>query len=114
MRGFDVVLLTTRGRKTGRQRTTPLAGMRDGDDLFVIASNGGRPYHPAWFLNLRADPRVRLRVGNRITEVLSEIVPPAERERLWQMVIRRYPFYAGYQSSSRREIPLIRLRPQRM
>src|SRR5688500_5373927 len=62
--GVDMLLLTTTGAKSGEQRTTPLVYTRDGDRLVIIASMGGAPKHPAWFLNLRANPRVTLEVGD--------------------------------------------------
>ncbi len=106
-----VLLLTTTGRKSGKQRTWPLGYLEDGEDLIVIASAGGVANHPAWYLNLRAHPEVTVQVGNRERRMLADIAGPAERARWWERIVARYPFFADYQTRTEREIPVVRLSP---
>ena len=111
LRGGPVLLLTTTGRKTGQERTWPLSYVAAGTDLLVVASAGGAPRHPAWYLNLRADPRVGVRLGDRIETMVAWTAEGLERARLWDRVVRQYPVVAGYQRRTRREIPVVVLRP---
>ena len=99
MFGGPVLLLNTTGRKSGQRRSTPLLYVRDGEDFVLIASNGGAPRHPAWYLNLM------LRV--RAKEVGGE-----EKARLWQKMVEMYPSYDDYQKKTKREIPLLVMRPR--
>lgn len=110
--GKPMLLLTTRGRKSGRERTTPLLYHRDGDEFIVVASNGGDPRHPAWYLNLRSDPTVRVQVGSRRVVCLARVATPEERARLWPALLARYPGYSDYEKRAGREIPVVVLRPQ--
>jgi deazaflavin-dependent oxidoreductase (nitroreductase family) len=105
-----VVLLTTKGRKTGRTRTIPLACFEDQGDALVIASFGGSPTHPSWFNNLVADPNVTVQRGARVYKARAEIVAGEERARLWKMVVERAPGFGEYQKKTTREIPIVRLR----
>jgi deazaflavin-dependent oxidoreductase (nitroreductase family) len=105
-----VLLLTTTGRKSGRPWTTPLSYLSDGEDLVVIASYGGSDRHPAWYLNLVADPKATVEVGNRIMKVAARTAGPEERERLWTQAVEMYRGYEGYQRRTRRQIPLVILR----
>ena len=112
-RMFDspVLLLTTTGRKTGTERTTPLAYVEDGQNLVVIASNGGAPYHPAWYLNLRANPEARVLVNDRNVRVRAEDARGEERRRLFSRFVEMYAGYENYQRRTKREIPIVVLRP---
>jgi deazaflavin-dependent oxidoreductase (nitroreductase family) len=110
-RGVRVLLLTTTGRRTGKRRTIPLLYVRDGDAYVVVASAGGARSHPAWFLNLRSDPAVTIRVGGRTIEAEATVAAPEERDRLWPLVTRAWPGYDGYQARTRREIPVVILTP---
>jgi F420H(2)-dependent quinone reductase len=106
-----VLLLTTTGRKSGKRRTTPLLYLEDAGRYVVIASVGGAPQHPAWYLNLRADPEATIRVEGRTLTVRAETAPPSERERLWARAVEMYAGYDGYQAKTSREIPVVILTP---
>ena len=110
---MPVLLLTTRGRRSGRRRTVPLTYLRDGDDLVLIASYGGSPRHPAWFLNLAADPEVEVRIGRGRRRMKARRATPDERARLWPKVVETYDGYAAYQRRTTREIPLVFLSASR-
>jgi deazaflavin-dependent oxidoreductase (nitroreductase family) len=89
--------------------TSPL---RDGDAYVVVASRGGDDRHPAWFLNLRDNPQVEAVIaGGPRTPMLARVATAEERARLWPIIARRYTNYAGYQTRTRREIPLVLLEP---
>ena len=109
-RGGPILLLTTRGRKSGRPRTTPLLYVRDGDAFVVVASNGGMDWEPAWWLNLQANPSGQVQAGPRALRVRAERVGPDDRVGLWTRLTRMYPGYEGYQRRVSREIALVRLR----
>ena len=106
-----LLLLTHIGAKTGKQRTNPLAYFRDGDRYIVVASKGGAPTNPDWYYNLLANPRATIEVGNERLEVTAEPAGPAERGRLWAMVIERNPAFKDYEKKTRRTIPLMILTP---
>jgi deazaflavin-dependent oxidoreductase (nitroreductase family) len=108
-----VLLLNTVGRKTGKRRATPLLYTPDGEDYVVIASQGGAPKHPAWYLNLKADPEATVEIGDREVRVRAEEVDLDEKARLWQKMVDMYPAYDDYQGRTEREIPLLILRPLR-
>jgi deazaflavin-dependent oxidoreductase (nitroreductase family) len=111
-RGGDVLLLTHRGRRTGRLFTTPLLHVRDGADLVVAASNGGIDREPQWWLNLQADPHAEVEVRGRRFAVVAGRAEGAERDRLWRLLPRlRFGGYDAYQAKVSREIAVVRLRP---
>ena len=110
-RGGSILLLTTRGCKTGQQRTWPLCYLVTGDELVLVASAGGAPRHPAWYLNLRANPRVSIQLEDRTRTMVARTAEGTERARLWERAVRRYPVCAAYQRKSGREIPVVILRP---
>jgi deazaflavin-dependent oxidoreductase (nitroreductase family) len=105
-----IMLLNTVGRKTGRKRTSPLLYVMDGEDFVIIASKGGAPTHPAWYLNLKANPDATVEVGDREVRVRAEEVDSEEKVRLWQKMIEMYPTYDDYKTKTEREIPLLVLR----
>lgn len=105
------LLLTTVGRRTGRARRTPLIYGRDGDRYVVIASAGGHPNHPAWYLNLAADPRVRLQVREERLAGRARTASAAERSRLWSLMTEVWPPYDEYQAKTDREIPVVVIEP---
>ncbi|QFG20121.1 nitroreductase family deazaflavin-dependent oxidoreductase [Actinomadura sp. WMMB 499] len=110
-RGVPICLLTTRGRKTGRPRTLPLLYMRDGDRVVIVASQGGLPKHPMWYLNLRDDPRVVVRVGADVRRMRARTADAGERAALWPRLVEVYADYDDYQSWTDREIPVVICEP---
>lgn len=109
--GAPILLLTTTGRRTGRARTSPLIFGRDGDAYLVVASVGGMPRHPAWYLNLRADPRARIQVKADHLDVVARTASPEEKPRLWRIVNDVWPNYDAYQARTDRVIPVVVLTP---
>jgi deazaflavin-dependent oxidoreductase (nitroreductase family) len=107
MQGAPVLLLTTRGRKTGKQRTTPLIYLRDGTDLVVVASKGGWPEDPLWYRNLKADASVQVETGADRRGMIARTASDAERDRLWPALVAMFPDYAKYQSWSDRKIAVV-------
>jgi deazaflavin-dependent oxidoreductase (nitroreductase family) len=110
-RGVPCLLLTVTGRKSGKQRTAPLFYGRDGDDYVIIASKGGMPTPPVWWVNLRSNPAAEVEVGAERRRVTAEEVQGEDRERLWRMMAAMYPDYDTYQTKTTRVIPVVRLRP---
>lgn len=108
----DMLLLTTRGAKTGREHTVPLLYLRDGQTLAVIASWGGRPNNPHWFSNLLADPDAVVQVRSERWAVRARTATPEEREQWWPRVLAAYDGYRIYQSHTDRVIPVVLLTPR--
>jgi F420H(2)-dependent quinone reductase len=106
-----VLLLSTTGRKTGRERTTPLLYLEDGKNLVVVASVGGAPCHPDWYWNLKANPEARVQLQERTLRVRAQEAEGEEKRRLWRRVVEMYPPYEDYQRRTEREIPVFVLRP---
>ncbi len=106
-----VVLLTTIGARSGLPRTIPLLGVPDTDQIVLVASNYGGNRHPAWYRNLRGNPRVEVLAGRRSgTYLASVIIDPDERERAWNLALDRYAGFGDYeQRATDRRIPLVRL-----
>jgi F420H(2)-dependent quinone reductase len=107
-----MLLLNHVGAKSGKQRTNPLAYLRDGDDLVIVASKGGSARNPAWFHNLRANPDTSVQVGPERRAVHARVANAAEREHLWPKVLDVYSGYRGYQERTEREIQLVILEPR--
>ncbi len=105
--GVPTLLLTTRGKKTGTARRTALIYGRDGDDYVVMASYGGAPAHPDWYVNLEADPEVVIQVGTDVMTGTARTARADERERLWAEMTRLWPDYDEYAAKTSREIPLV-------
>lgn len=105
--GLPCVVLTTTGRKTGKARKSPLIRVHDGTDYVVIASMGGQPKHPVWYLNLSADPEVTLQDKGEIHELRARTADGEERERLWAVATGVYPEYDEYQANCERQIPVV-------
>ena len=111
MFGGKVLLLTTKGNKTGQKRTVPVMYFEDGSDRVVIASAGGSPEHPAWFKNLSKDPNVSVEVPGKRYQARAAVVSGDERARIWQKVTTEQPRFAGYAKKSKgREIPVVVLK----
>ena len=87
--GSPILLLTTTGRRTGRPRIWPLTYLAEGDCIIIIASNGGQPNHPAWYLNLHANPQVSVQLGDRVRTMAAQTTEGYERARLWSRIVRR-------------------------
>ncbi len=111
--GMSILLLTTTGRKTGQPRTNPLAYVRDGDNIVVIASNGGQQRSPAWWLNLKHTPTASIEIGRERQAVTARRALGDEHTRLWNEVTGRFPAYAKYQQKTTRQIPVVILEPAR-
>lgn len=111
MQGAPLLLLTTRGRKSGQPRTLPLIYLDDGRDLVIVASKGGWPDHPLWYKNLQATPSVDVQVGATARQMRARTANAEERARLWPRLVSLYAAYADYQSWSDREIPVVILSP---
>ncbi|MGN9788026.1 nitroreductase family deazaflavin-dependent oxidoreductase [Nonomuraea sp. ZG12] len=105
--GLPTLLLTTRGRKSGRLRRTALIYGRDGDRHLLVASNGGSPQHPAWYLNLSANPGVTVQVGGDIFDARARVATPEEKRRLWRVMAEVFPLYDTYQEGTERDLPLV-------
>jgi deazaflavin-dependent oxidoreductase (nitroreductase family) len=105
--GRPLLLLTTRGAKTGRERTNPLAYTRDGDRILVIASKGGAPTNPDWYRNLRANPTVTVEVGPERFEANASVASGAERRRLYDLHAAHMPAFKQYEKRTSREIPVV-------
>ena len=106
-----ILLLNTVGRKSGKRRTSPLLYAMDGEDFVIIASKGGASAHPAWYLNLMANPEATVEIEDREVRVRAEVADSEEKSRLWQKMVEMYPAYDAYQEKTEREIPLLVLRP---
>ena len=112
MRGAPVLLLTVTGRKSGKRRTTPLLYGRQGDSYVLIASAGGSPKNPAWYLNLEGQD-AEVEVGREHVRVRARDAEAEEHERLWAQMVGLYPQYADYQQKTTRRIPVVVLEPVR-
>lgn len=111
MMNSPVLLLTTRGRKTSRLRTVPLLYLADGDDLVLVASNGGATRHPTWWLNLQANPEAQIQLRGTKRRVRAERASSEEKRRLWPSLVAMYPGYKKYQEITNRDIPVVILHP---
>lgn len=105
-KGVPTLLLTTQGRKSGIWRRSALIYGRDGDRFVVVASQGGAPQHPAWYLNLSSNPAVEVQVGADKFAAHARPATAAERARLWPVMSAIWPDYDVYQTRTDREIPL--------
>jgi len=106
-RGTTILLLTTRGRKSGEERTTPLIFQRDGDRYLIVASKGGTPEPPAWYLNLKAEPQVRVQVRDDVFAAHARDATPEEQPELWRKMAAVWPDYDEYQRRTERRIPVV-------
>lgn len=109
--GALVCLLTTQGRRSGQKRTAPLLYLADGNDFVVVASQGGAPRHPGWYLNLTARPEAQVQIGARVFSVTARTVSADEKATLWPRLLAIYPPYEAYQQRTTRSIPVVRLTP---
>ena len=109
--GVYTLLLTTTGRTSGKEVTTPLIYGRDGTDYVVIASKGGADDHPDWFLNLEANPEVTIQVRDQVMPATAERANQSDKGRIWPMMTDIWPDYDSYQDATTRDIPVVLLHP---
>lgn len=109
--GATCLVLTTKGRKSGQDRKFALIFAQDGDDCIVVASKGGAPTHPGWYLNLQAHPEVTVQVRDRTFTATARTATGEERERLWRLVNEQWPNYDVYATRTDRLIPVVVLHP---
>ena len=110
---LTTLLLTTTGRKSGKSLLLPLIYRPTGDGGYcIIASKGGAPSHPAWYLNLEADPNARIQVATDKFDAVARVAEGDERERLWKLMVDYYAPYTDYQAATDREIPVVVLDPE--
>ena len=107
--GTSILLLTTKGRKSGEERTTPLIYGTSGDDYVVVASNGGSGDPPGWYANLMDDPEVEVQVLDDVFPARARTATPDEKAQLWDQMVGHWPAYDDYQSKTDREIPVVLL-----
>jgi deazaflavin-dependent oxidoreductase (nitroreductase family) len=112
-RGVKTLVLTTKGRRSGKLRRNALIYGQDGDRYLVVASKGGAPTHPLWFRNLEADPNVHVQVGAEKFSARARIPSPEEKARLWPIMSAVWPAYDDYQAKTERAIPVVILEPRR-
>ncbi len=105
--GATALLLTTKGRKSGEERTIAIIFKQVGDRYVIIASKGGAPAHPAWYLNILDDPHVTLQIRGEKFSGIARTAEGEEREELWAEALEQWPNYDVYQSRTEREIPVV-------
>jgi deazaflavin-dependent oxidoreductase (nitroreductase family) len=111
--GAPILLLTTKGRRSGMPRTIPIIFTPYGNSWVIMASRGGSPTHPAWYLNLVDEPHVQVQVKADIYDAVARTAPSPEREQIWADAIKNWPNYDVYQSRTTRQIPVVVLDPIR-
>ena len=111
-RGTEILLLSTTGRNSGEERTTPLIHRTDDGRWVIVASRGGTPDHPGWYYNLTGNPDVTIQVKGDVVPVRASTASGEERERLWSRMTEVWPAYDDYQERTEREIPVVVLEPR--
>jgi proline iminopeptidase len=105
--GATILLLTTKGRKSGEDRLIPIIYTQVGDRIAIIASKGGAPDHPAWYLNAVADPHVKIQIKGEKFDGIARTAEGAEHDELWAESLKQWPNYDVYQSRTTRKIPIL-------
>ena len=105
--GSSILLLTTKGRRSGEERTSPLIYGRSGDDYLIVASKGGRPEPPAWYQNLTEQPEVEVQVLADRFRARARTATADEKPAMWQEMVSHWPAYDEYQGRTDREIPVV-------
>jgi len=113
LRGAPVCLLTMKGRKSGRRITTPLIYTTHGDDVLLVASQGGMDHHPVWYLNLVANPAIEIQRNAEVREMVARQATPEEKSALWHNLVEVYPDFDDYQRRTERDIPVMICSPRR-
>ncbi len=111
MRDMPVVVLTSRGARSGKLRKTPLMRVEHDGRYAVVASKGGAPENPVWYYNLVADPHVELQDGPKKSDMVARELHGDEKDEWWQRAVEAYPDYADYQRKTDRQIPVFLLEP---
>ncbi len=106
-KGTTILLLTTRGRKSGTERTTPLIFQPNGDDYLIVASRGGTDAPPGWYVNLQADPDVQVQIRGDVFRAHARDATPDEKPELWRKMAAVWPDYDEYQKKTDRDIPVV-------
>ena len=106
-KGAKILLLTTKGRKSGEPRTTPLIYEADGERYVIVASRGGAPEDPGWYRNLAKEPEVELQVWDEVFPARARTAEGEERDRLWRLVNEQWPDYDEYAKRTDRTIPVV-------
>ena len=106
-RGTTILLLSTSGRRSGEERTTPLIHRTDGDGWVIVGSKGGAPHNPLWYENLVADPNATIQVKDELIPVRAHTAEGSERERLWERMTEVWPAYDEYKERTTRTIPVV-------
>lgn len=112
LRGMPVIVLTTKGAKSGKIRKTPLMRVEHGGEYAVVASLGGAPKHPVWYYNVKSNPEVELQDGPVKQDMVAREVTGPEKAEWWTHAVAAYPDYADYQKKTDREIPVFVLTPK--
>ena len=107
LRDTTILLLTTRGAKTGAERVIPLIFERHGDDYLIVASRGGTDTPPGWYVNLRADPDVQVQVKGDVFRARARDATPQEKPEMWRKMAAVWPDYDEYQKRTERNIPVV-------
>jgi deazaflavin-dependent oxidoreductase (nitroreductase family) len=110
--GAQVIILSTTGRVSGRLRRTPLIRITQGDNYIVVASMGGAPEHPKWYLNLRDNPEVLIQDRGDVHEMRARTATEEEKARLWPLAVQQWPDYDSYQEATERDIPVVVCEPR--
>jgi deazaflavin-dependent oxidoreductase (nitroreductase family) len=111
LRGMPVIVVTSRGNRSGKLRKTPLMRVEHDGAYAAVASLGGAPKHPVWYYNLKADPRVEVQDGEAKQDMVAREVTGDEKAQWWERAVAAYPDYADYQARTEREIPVFVLEP---
>ena len=107
LRGAEVGILTTTGRKSGEARDSPLLFLQEGQRIVLVASQGGRATNPMWYLNLKANPEVTFQTKNGVLELVARDATDAERDEYWPKLDAMYPDFVNYRSYTDRKIPIV-------
>jgi deazaflavin-dependent oxidoreductase (nitroreductase family) len=110
--GTTCLILHTVGRKSGEVRKFPLIYGRDGDNYVLVASKGGAPDHPGWYLNLQAHPDIEIQVQDRVIPVTARTGSAQDKARVWPIMTKQWPQYDEYQAKTQRDIPVVLLKPR--
>ena len=104
---IPICLLTTTGRKSGQPRTVPLCFLPQGEDIVLVASQGGLPSNPQWYYNIKANPDVQIEIGKQAAGYKARVAQPDERAELWPKLVDLYADFDTYQAWTEREIPVV-------